>query len=115
MLKDRGPRMLEADPKITSVVDIFVKDLGIVLQAGDSIKAALPICGLGQTAFPGRLRSRQRKHRRQPGYPRVSRAEWPDSVGVIWEENAMSAVNRHFADIDEVSMRTNISRCPQHW
>jgi putative dehydrogenase len=51
MLKDRGPRMLEADPKITSVVDIFVKDLGIVLQAGDSIKAALPFAALARQLF----------------------------------------------------------------
>ena len=34
MLKDRGPRMLEAEPEVTSAVDIFVKDLGIVLEAG---------------------------------------------------------------------------------
>ena len=42
MLKDRGPRMLEADPEVTSAVDIFVKDLGIVLDAGRDTKAALP-------------------------------------------------------------------------
>jgi len=51
MLKDRGPRMLEDDPKITSVVDIFVKDLGIVLQAGESIKAALPFAALARQLF----------------------------------------------------------------
>lgn len=43
MLKDRGPRMLESDPIVTSAVDIFVKDLGIVLQAGRDAKAALPL------------------------------------------------------------------------
>jgi L-threonate 2-dehydrogenase len=43
MLKDRGPRMLEADPEVTSAVDIFVKDLGIVLEAGRETKAALPM------------------------------------------------------------------------
>jgi len=31
MLKDRGPRMLQADPVVASAVDIFVKDLGIVM------------------------------------------------------------------------------------
>jgi putative dehydrogenase len=51
MLKDRGPRMLETNPKITSVVDIFVKDLGIVLQAGESIKAALPFAALARQLF----------------------------------------------------------------
>ena len=43
MLKDRGPRMLESDPIVTSAVDIFVKDLSIVLQAGRDAKAALPL------------------------------------------------------------------------
>lgn len=43
MLKDRGPRMLESDPVVTSAVDIFVKDLSIVLQAGLDAKAALPL------------------------------------------------------------------------
>lgn len=43
MLKDRGPRMLESDPTVTSAVDIFVKDLSIVLQAGHDAKAALPL------------------------------------------------------------------------
>lgn len=43
MLKDRGPRMLESDPVVTSAVDIFVKDLSIVLQAGRDAKAALPL------------------------------------------------------------------------
>lgn len=43
MLKDRGPRMLQAAPEVSSAVDIFVKDLGIVLEAGRDAKAALPI------------------------------------------------------------------------
>jgi L-threonate 2-dehydrogenase len=51
MLKDRGPRMLEKNPNITSAVDIFVKDLGIVLQAGDAIKAALPFAALARQLF----------------------------------------------------------------
>ena len=51
MLKDRGPRMLEADPHITSVVDIFVKDLGIVLEAGRETKAALPMTALAYQLF----------------------------------------------------------------
>ena len=31
MWGDRGPRMMQSDPPVTSAVDIFVKDLGIVL------------------------------------------------------------------------------------
>ena len=51
MLKDRGPRMLQADPAITSAVDIFVKDLGIVLEAGREAKAALPFAALAHQLF----------------------------------------------------------------
>lgn len=51
MLKDRGPRMVEDTPAITSVVDIFVKDLGIVLEAGRDIKAALPLAAVAHQMF----------------------------------------------------------------
>ena len=51
MLKDRGPRMLESDPKVTSAVDIFVKDLGIVLEAGRDAKAALPLAAVAHQLF----------------------------------------------------------------
>ena len=51
MLKDRGPRMLQADPVVTSAVDIFVKDLGIVLEAGRDVKAALPLASLAHQMF----------------------------------------------------------------
>ena len=51
MLKDRGPRMLQADPEVTSAVDIFVKDLGIVLEAGREAKAALPLAALAHQMF----------------------------------------------------------------
>jgi L-threonate 2-dehydrogenase len=51
MLRDRGPRMLQSDPEVTSAVDIFVKDLGIVLEAGRETKAALPITALAYQLF----------------------------------------------------------------
>lgn len=51
MLKDRGPRMLQADPEITSAVDIFVKDLGIVMETGRETKAALPIAAVAHQMF----------------------------------------------------------------
>ena len=51
MLRDRGPRMLEDEPRVTSAVDIFVKDLGIVLEAGRGAKAALPLAGLAHQLF----------------------------------------------------------------
>jgi 3-hydroxyisobutyrate dehydrogenase len=51
MLKDRGPRMLQTAPEVTSAVDIFVKDLGIVLEAGRDAKAALPLAALAHQMF----------------------------------------------------------------
>ena len=51
MLKDRGPRMLQAEPEVTSAVDIFVKDLGIVLEAGREAKAALPLAAVAHQLF----------------------------------------------------------------
>jgi putative dehydrogenase len=51
MLRDRGPRMLQAEPEVTSAVDIFVKDLGIVLEAGRETKAALPLAAVAHQLF----------------------------------------------------------------
>lgn len=51
MLRDRGPRMLEAEPDVTSAVDIFVKDLGIVMQTGRDTKAALPLAATAHQLF----------------------------------------------------------------
>jgi len=51
MLKNRGPRMLQAEPEVTSAVDIFVKDLGIVLETGRDVKAALPLAALAHQMF----------------------------------------------------------------
>lgn len=51
MLSDRGPRMLEATPVVTSAVDIFVKDLGIVLEAGRDARAALPLAAIAHQMF----------------------------------------------------------------
>jgi putative dehydrogenase len=51
MLNDRGPFMLEDNPAITSTVDIFVKDLGIVLQAGHDTKLQLPLAAIARQLF----------------------------------------------------------------
>ncbi len=51
MLNNRGPRMLMLDPPVTSAVDIFVKDLGIVLDAGRGAKAALPLSAAAHQMF----------------------------------------------------------------
>ena len=51
MLRDRGPRMLEAEPEVRSAVDIFVKDLGIVMEAGRDARAALPMAAVAHQLF----------------------------------------------------------------
>lgn len=51
MLRDRGPRMLQDEPVVSSAVDIFVKDLGIVMEAGRDAKAALPLAALAHQLF----------------------------------------------------------------
>lgn len=51
MLKDRGERMLQPNPLVTSTIDIFVKDLGIVLTAGADAKTALPFAALAHQMF----------------------------------------------------------------
>lgn len=51
MLRDRGPRMLQSDPEVTSAVDIFVKDLSIVLHAGHGSGAALPLAAAAHQMF----------------------------------------------------------------
>lgn len=51
MLKDRGPRMLLDNAPVASAVDIFVKDLGIVLDAGRSARTALPLAAAAHQMF----------------------------------------------------------------
>jgi L-threonate 2-dehydrogenase len=51
MLKNRGSRMVKDDGEVTSVVDIFVKDLGIVLDAGRAAKMGLPLAAAAHQLF----------------------------------------------------------------
>ena len=51
MLNNRGPRMFEDEPMVASAVDIFVKDLGIVADAGRASKAVLPIASAALQMF----------------------------------------------------------------
>ena len=48
MMNDRGPRMLEPGGNITSTVDIFIKDLGLVVQTAGEAGANV---ALAQAAF----------------------------------------------------------------
>lgn len=51
MLSNRGPRMLQDEPEVTSAVDIFVKDLGIVMSAGSAAHVALPLAAAAHQMF----------------------------------------------------------------
>jgi 3-hydroxyisobutyrate dehydrogenase len=51
MLKNRGPRMVEDDGAVTSAVDIFVKDLGLVLDAGRAARMGLPLAAAAHQLF----------------------------------------------------------------
>lgn len=43
MIGNRGPRMIQNDPPVTSAVDIFVKDLSIVSDEARKLKTGLPL------------------------------------------------------------------------
>lgn len=51
MLKARGPRMVDCDDVVASAVDIFVKDLGIVLDAGRTMRMGLPLAAAAHQLF----------------------------------------------------------------
>lgn len=52
MLSDRGPRMVAGtDVEVTSAIDIFVKDSGLVMSAGQSCGAQLPLLAIAHERF----------------------------------------------------------------
>jgi putative dehydrogenase len=51
MWGDRGPRMMQADPPVTSTIDIFVKDLAIVLDRGRQMRQGLPLAAAAMQMF----------------------------------------------------------------
>jgi 3-hydroxyisobutyrate dehydrogenase-like beta-hydroxyacid dehydrogenase len=52
MLSDRGPRMLEGtDTRVTSMVDIFVKDSGLVALAAQGCNAQVPLLDIAHKRF----------------------------------------------------------------
>jgi 3-hydroxyisobutyrate dehydrogenase/putative dehydrogenase len=52
MLSDRGPRMVAGtDVEVTSAIDIFVKDSGLVMSAGESCGAQLPLLTIAHERF----------------------------------------------------------------
>ena len=51
MLQNRGPEMVKQTGKVTSAVDIFVKDLGIVLDAGRAMRMGLPLAAAAHQRF----------------------------------------------------------------
>jgi putative dehydrogenase len=53
MISDRGPRMLTEGKEVKSAVDIFVKDLGIVLDAARAARFPVPISATAMQVFLG--------------------------------------------------------------
>jgi L-threonate 2-dehydrogenase len=51
MMKDRGPRALQESPPSNSTIDIFVKDLSLVLDAGRDLKFPLPLAAAAHQMF----------------------------------------------------------------
>jgi len=52
MLSDRGPRMVaDADVEVTSAINIFVKDSGLVASAGEACGAELPLLAIAHERF----------------------------------------------------------------
>jgi putative dehydrogenase len=51
MLNDRGPRALQDTPPTRSAVDIFVKDLGLVLDTGRALTFPLPMSAAAHQLF----------------------------------------------------------------
>lgn len=51
MLGDRGPRMLQEVPPIHSAIAIWLKDLGIVTEAGEAAGFPLPLATAALTQF----------------------------------------------------------------
>jgi 3-hydroxyisobutyrate dehydrogenase len=51
MWGDRGPRMMQTDPPVTSAVDIFVKDLTLVADQARALKLALPVAAAALEMF----------------------------------------------------------------
>jgi len=51
MMKDRGPRALQDDPPSSSTIDIFVKDLALVLDSGRDLKFPLPMAAAAHQMF----------------------------------------------------------------
>ncbi|SDH45637.1 NAD(P)-dependent oxidoreductase [Agrococcus jejuensis] len=51
MLSDRGPRMLEDDPQVTSTIGIFVKDSGLVADAAAGAGAEVPVLAAARDRY----------------------------------------------------------------
>jgi 3-hydroxyisobutyrate dehydrogenase len=51
MWGDRGPRMMMDDPPVASAIDIFVKDLSIVLEQGKRARQGLPLAAAAMQMF----------------------------------------------------------------
>ena len=53
MMEDRAPRMMQTDPVATSTVDIFIKDLGLVVQSARDSGAPVPLAAAAYQMMVG--------------------------------------------------------------
>lgn len=53
MMDDRAPRMMQQDPVATSTVDIFIKDLGLVVQSARDSGAPVPLAAAAYQMMVG--------------------------------------------------------------
>lgn len=57
MMRDRGPRMIAPGDEVRSAIDIFVKDLKIVADAGHARRFGLPLAATALQLYLGASRS----------------------------------------------------------
>ena len=53
MMDDRAPRMMQVDPVATSTVDIFIKDLGLVVQSARDSGVPVPLAAAAYQMMVG--------------------------------------------------------------
>ena len=82
MLDDRGARMLQAEPPVRSAVDIFVKDMGLVVGAAETAGMEPTLASAARTRF---LRARE------AGLGRADDSRVVDTYGVAVRPREVSA------------------------
>lgn len=53
MMDDRAPRMMQEDPEVTSTVEIFIKDLGLVVDTARDVGVPVPLAAAAYQMMVG--------------------------------------------------------------